>query len=82
MTAIKQNILQTIEDGLSALNQTSICTCVPASGDLCNHCKIAMALQLAKQSLISTARKEIEIATAMDEAQAEIENKLRICLNS
>jgi len=75
----KGEILQIIQDGLTANRQADYCTCQYSHrpGDMCVFCRIENALQQANKCIVSSLIFEKEMDTKMRIVQREIEAKLR-----
>jgi len=75
----KDDVLQLIEEGLTANRTESFCTCryTLSGSDMCNNCKIAQALRQARKCIVSSLVAEKEMNTKMRVTQREIEAKLK-----
>jgi hypothetical protein len=78
MTAVKDNVLQIIENGITANDKQSFCTCqyAPEGIEVCNYCKIDKGLRMALLHIRATSRKDAEIRRSMERVQLEIEKKI------
>lgn len=78
MTAVKDNVLQIIENSITANDQRSFCTCQyePEGIEVCDYCKIDKGLRLALLHIRATSRKEAELRKSMERVQLEIEKKI------
>jgi hypothetical protein len=78
MTAIKDNVLQIIENGITANDKQSFCTCQfnPEAIEVCNYCKVDKGLRMALLHIRATSRKDAELRMSMERVQLEIEKKV------
>lgn len=80
MTVVKRIVLGEIENGVTANNAETFCTCQYTLDHpkLCNHCVVDYALRRAKACIIASSYKDVAIGGAMDSVQEIIEKKVRL----
>lgn len=79
MNECKENVLEMIEESLSANRAESFCTCQyshDATG-YCNYCKINHGLQAARNCIISSVIEAEKMRGGMIVVQAAIESKIK-----
>jgi len=80
--ACKENVLEMIQEALTANRNTDFCTCkYPGDGvGLCNYCKIDRGLTMAEACIIASVGRIDVMRSNMVAMQAEIEAKLKALL--
>lgn len=84
MTAVKDNVIQMIQNSITANDRQSFCTCQfnPEGTEVCNHCKVDKGLRMALLHIRATSRKDAEIRKSMERVQLEIETKIKKLLET
>lgn len=78
MSECKKNVLEMIEEALTALRRESFCTCQYSyeGTGMCNYCKVRQGLQAARACIITSVDRIAAMRSNMVAIQGEIEDKI------
>ena len=84
MSDCKEHVLEMIDEAMGRNEVAWHCTCrYPiVDSDVCNYCKIDLALKAAKACIVASVGRLDIMRTNMMIVQADIEEKLRILLEA